>query len=102
MPRRSTAPMIVKPVPSAPMIVKPVPSAMTFKRSIFASLKDGFGFGVGSAVARHAVDSIFSVSPPEPKKHSNFEYEQCLAENADFIDSASICAHHIIQAKESK
>lgn len=87
---------------SVPMIVKPSPVPMVIKPSIFSSIKDGFGFGIGSAVAHRAVDSMFRVSPLVPKKPENLAYEQCLAENADFIDSSSICAHHLIQAKEAK
>jgi len=70
------------------------------KPSLFSSLKEGFGFGFGASVARHAVDAMFR--PSDPKKNTNHAYEQCLAENADFITSASICAHHLIEAKESK
>jgi hypothetical protein len=81
--------MIFKPTP--PMVVKP---------SIFSAMRDGFGFGIGSAVAHRAVDNVFKISSPDPKKMKNFEYEQCLSENADFIDSASICAHHLMEAKE--
>jgi hypothetical protein len=73
---------------------------MVVKPSLFSAIRDGFGFGIGSAVAHRAVDNVFSVAPPDQKKMKNFEYEQCLSENADFIDSASICAHHLMEAKE--
>lgn len=98
MPRRSQQPMVIKPLPPL-MVIKPTPP-IVFKPSIFSSIKDGFGFGIGSAVARHAVDNVFRVSPPDPKKSNTLAYEQCLSENADFIDSASICAHHLMEAKE--
>jgi hypothetical protein len=82
------------------MVFKPVSPPMVVKPSFFSTIRDGFGFGVGSAIAHRVVDNVFSVTPPDQKKLRNFAYEQCLSENADFIDSASICAHHLMEAKE--
>ena len=101
MPRSNApkAPMVTKPLP-APMVIKPLPAPMVVKPSLFSTLKDGFAFGIGSSVARHAVDAM--LRPALQTKPKLSEYEQCLAENRDFLDGASMCAYHLIEAKESK
>jgi hypothetical protein len=51
----------------------------TPKNSIFNSIKDGFGFGIGSTIARNMVNSIMS---PIPINSSNcIEYKKCLESN---------------------
>ena len=85
-----------------PMVSIPIPPPMIIKPSIFSLIKDGFSFGIGSAIAHRVANNISSTSSPDNKKLRNLAYEQCLSENADFIDSASICAHYIIEAKEYK
>jgi len=68
------------------------------KPSIFASLKDGFGFGVGSAVAHRVVDAIMKPAPQVQKQTT--AYEACLAQHTDFVDSSSYCAG-LLKAKDN-
>ena len=84
--------------PQKPAIVtqKPVtvPAVIVPKPSMLTVIKEGFGFGVGSAVAHRVMGSIFGtqVQAPQPPLR-NIEYEQCLAEHTDFVDGTSYCAY---------
>jgi len=55
-------------------------------RSLASSIKEGFGFGIGSSIARNIVDSMFR--PQEPKitpntevPNVNKEYIKCMQES---------------------
>lgn len=93
MPRSQKQPIAIKPQPIAikpqeTIIVKPQEAA---KPSLLSTVKEGFSFGAGSAIAHRLVGSLFSSA--ESNVTSDREYRQCLAEHHDFVDSAVICAH---------
>lgn len=51
------------------------------KSSLLGSIKEGFGWGIGTAVAR----TLFGGSSAQPT-----DFEQCIAEHKDDI---ALCAH---------
>jgi hypothetical protein len=60
------------------------------------SIKQGFGFGVGSHLAHAILGSTVNPSPTEQKPIViNAEYKQCMTENND--DKAA-CAHLLQKA----
>jgi hypothetical protein len=79
MPRRSSNPIVSTPQKTnVPAIVVPKPSFLQ-------TIKDGFAFGTGSAVAHRVVGSIFGspahtqVQPEgQVNEKRNIEYEQCM------------------------
>ena len=92
MPRsQKSAVVIHKPAP-VPAIIQPKPSFLQ-------TVKEGFSFGVGSSIAHNVVNRMFASSSTAPEKvqmqtqTQPREYEQCLAEHSDFVDSSSYCAH---------
>ena len=90
---KHTVPAIQKPQSTVPAIVKPQPSALT-------TIKEGFSFGIGSAIAHRVVGSLFSQQKPVEKSVRDREYEQCLAEHSSCGDGASLCAYILTEAKE--
>ena len=49
---------------------------------IASNVVSGFTFGIGSSMARHAVDSIFTSKPnPKPESSLHSEYLECLKHN---------------------
>jgi hypothetical protein len=88
MPRTSTsrpAPVAYKPAPP-PAVYKPAPlPAPSFGQTI----KEGFGFGFGNAIAQRVATSIFG-APKIQTERVPTAYEQCIAEHRD---DAALCAH---------
>jgi hypothetical protein len=93
MPRQSTTKKAIAPVSIVPRQSSSV-SAPTFGQT----LKEGFAFGTGSAIAHRVVGAIFgprtenapATAPATPAKAT--PYEQCLAEHYD-SDPLGFCAH---------
>ena len=56
----------VQPQPQVPAVRQP---------TMLDSIKSGFGFGVGSAVARSVVDSVFRTGNP---KEAKAEFVKCM------------------------
>ena len=76
----------------------PVPAIIPQKPSFVQTVKEGFSFGVGSSIAHNIVNRMFASSEQKTQKLTPTlvqarEYEQCLAEHSDFVDSSSYCAH---------
>jgi hypothetical protein len=59
------------------------PTKSNIANDIASNVVSGFTFGIGSSMARHAVDSIFTSKPPNPKPESSLhsEYLECLKHN---------------------
>jgi hypothetical protein len=63
------------------------------------TVKEGFSFGVGSALAHRVIGGLFGPSSPQEPKRRLTEYEQCLAEHRDFAESTAFCAY-LLKAKD--
>lgn len=91
MPRiaQSNKPRLPAPQSKVSSVI-PVPAAAP---TLGQSMKDGFGLGIGSAIAHRVVSGIFgaptvnTVAAP-PREPTAFE--QCVAEHRDDI---ALCAH---------
>lgn len=100
MPRTSTsrpAPVAYKPAPP-PAVYKPAPPPVFYKPtqppalpapSFGQTIKEGFGFGFGNAIAQRVATSIFG-APKIQTERVPTAYEQCIAEHRD---DAALCAH---------
>ena len=83
----------VAPRVATPKVVNP---------SLMQTVKEGVGFGIGSAIGHRVVNGLFgsgSSQPHEVRKRPT-EYEQCLAEHRDFGDSTAMCSY-LLKAKET-
>ena len=103
MPRSSSnkvAPNVAKPNVANSIIAMSTVS----KPSLMQTVKEGVGFGVGSALAHRLVGGLFGPSKPQPPPQEvtrrPTEYEQCLAEHRDFADSTAFCSY-LLKAKET-
>jgi hypothetical protein len=68
--------------PDKPVLTKPPINIVIPKSpSILNSIKEGFGFGIGSAIARNIVDSIPNTIVQVESKPNCFEYKKCLESN---------------------
>jgi hypothetical protein len=70
-----------QPVPKASHA--PVPKPQIHTPTMMDSVKSGFGFGMGSAIARSIVDSIFRAPEPKGTKDPNAkaEFVKCMESN---------------------
>lgn len=67
----------------------------TEKPSLLQTMKEGFGFGLGSSVARNMIDSIFrkDTNNSNSSIHTNNEmYTQCMK---DFNDDKAVCDKYL-------
>jgi hypothetical protein len=72
----------------------------TPKNSIFNSIKEGFGFGIGSTIARNMVNSIMS---PTPVNSSNcIEYKKCLESNDKYECFANLDKNEYLECKTNQ
>ena len=85
--------------PQKPAIVTQKPVTAPAKPNMLTTIKEGFGFGVGSAVAHRVVGSLFGsgqtqiqTQAPQPPLR-NIEYEQCLTEHTNVVDGTAFCAY---------
>jgi hypothetical protein len=70
------------------------------KNSILSSIKEGFGFGVGSTIARNMVNSIMS---PTPVNSSNcIEYKKCLESNDRYECFANLDKNEYLECKTNQ
>jgi hypothetical protein len=94
MPRSS--PIAIK----RPIFTPSTPSAPVQREtSLMGAVKEGFGWGVGTSVAR----SLFGGAPTttivqqQPQKSEPTEFERCIAEHKDdmgeYKDKIAACAH---------
>ena len=101
MPRQSTTKKAIAPVTIVPrQSSTPVPLPTSVSTPTFGqTLKEGFAFGTGSAIAHRVVGAIFgpltaaaTATPAAPRVSEKTPYEQCLAEHYD-NDPLGFCAH---------
>jgi hypothetical protein len=79
MPRQNSTK--ISPLKSKPTIISNPISPILVKNNntLFSSIKEGFGFGIGSTIARNMVNSVMS---PTPVNLPNcIEYKKCLESN---------------------
>lgn len=84
MPRSSNN----KPVVAKPVVNKPV--VQTYEQpSLFGSIKQGFGFGIGSSIAHN----IFDSKPAQPLKPAQVdktaEFKQCMEKTYNNYDECA-------------
>jgi hypothetical protein len=73
MPRSTNKPVITKPTNSVIQNRLPVNE----KPSLFSSIKQGFGFGIGSSIAHNIFDSK-EAKPLSPVIDKTIEFKQCM------------------------
>jgi hypothetical protein len=81
MPRQSKNPVVNKPVVNKPVVNNSViqntlPS--NEKPSLFSSIKQGFGFGLGSSIAHNIFDSKEAKPLHSPVTDKTTEFKQCM------------------------
>jgi hypothetical protein len=91
MPRQNTNikvknSIIAKPVISSPVIIK--------NNNFFNSIKEGFGFGIGSTVARNMVNSLTAKVTP-----TCIEYNKCLESNDKYECFANLNKNEYIECR---
>jgi hypothetical protein len=65
---------------AAPQVPAPKPSIQA--PSMMDTMKQGFSFGVGSAIAHNIMNSIFRPAPvPTPKESMHDLYNKCMEKN---------------------
>jgi uncharacterized spore protein YtfJ len=77
MPRQNTKITPVKPILSSPIITKN-------NSTLLNSIKEGFGFGLGSSIARNLVNAIPNTIIKTESKPNCFEYKKCLESDDKF------------------
>ena len=84
MPRKSSPSMTEKKITTMPQIIdnkKNLPAIIPQSPSFLQTMKEGFGLGIGSALGRRAVDSIFGsvpVAAPVAAPISEKEFDKCM------------------------
>ena len=95
----------------APAFINPLSSVKP--NSMLSTVKDGFSFGVGSAIAHRVVGGLFGLGTGQDQPHSqvqvqsqpplrNREYEQCLSEHSNVVDGTAFCAYLLREAKDTE
>ncbi len=78
---------------SSPVIKRPTfsPSVISVQResSLLGAVKEGFGWGIGTSVARSLFGGSGSQQQQQVKAEPT-EFERCIAEHKDDI---AVCAH---------
>jgi hypothetical protein len=89
MPRSSTT---TSPVSRSRPVASPAPVVVAAQPpTLGQTIKDGFGFGFGNAIAQRVATSLFGApSVTVEQKKIPTAYEQCIAENRDDV---ALCAH---------
>jgi hypothetical protein len=75
MPRSSNKPVITKPGVNNSVIQNRLPG--NEQPSLFSSIKQGFGFGIGSSIAHNIFDSK-EAKPIPPVIDKTREFKQCM------------------------
>jgi hypothetical protein len=117
MPRTTTKIRTSQPPPPMNTYTNHYPQVQITKpqlqSSFLGTMAEGFSFGVGSSVARHAVDSIFSSKPtfttppqlPEPDDKSIEKmaklYKECMDKATNFEETEK-CEKFSIQRESSR
>ena len=85
MPRSTNKPVTNKPVTNKPVTNTPVTNTPVIQNrlpinehpSLFSSIKQGFGFGIGSSIAHNIFDSK-PARPLDPVIDKITEFKQCM------------------------
>jgi hypothetical protein len=91
-------PAAPRPMPSAP---KPMPAPLQQGPSVTDSIKQGFSFGIGSAIAHNMVNRVFGKPEPAlpttplptttPQQDKMYElYYQCMEKNDKNVNCSDI------------
>jgi len=92
MPRSANKPVVAHKHTTSVPATFPATFPVSRPSSLLQTVKDGFGFGVGSAIAHRMVSAVAgpqvraepqSVSPEIDQR--NLAYEQCLVENPNDV-----------------
>jgi len=75
MPRSTNKPLVSKQVASTPQVNTPVLSIQ--QPSLFSSIKQGFGLGLGSSIAHNIFDSK-ETKPQQPVIDKTREFKLCM------------------------
>jgi len=75
MPRSSNKPVINKPVVNNSVVQHRLPG--NEHPSLFSSIKQGFGFGVGSSIAHNIFDTK-EAKPPHSVIDKTTEFKECM------------------------
>ena len=88
MPRSNNKPAVTKPAVSKPAVSKPAVSNSVLQNrisgnehpSLFSSIKQGFGFGIGSSIAHNIFDSRAEkpLAPLHPVIDKTTEFKECM------------------------
>ena len=82
MPRSTTKPVVTKPSVSVPVHYQP---------SLFSSMKQGFGFGIGSSIAHNIFDSKEAkpMQPMQPLTDKTSEFKLCMEKTYNNYEECS-------------
>ena len=87
MPRSTTKPVVSKPSVSVPVNYQHQPS-------LFSSMKQGFGFGIGSSIAHNIFDSkeakpMQPMQPMQPLTDKTSEFKLCMEKTYNNYEECS-------------
>ena len=82
MPRSSNKPVINKPVVNNSVLQNRLPGNTP---SLFSSIEQGFGFGIGSSIAHNIFDSK-EAKPLHPVIDKTTEFKQCMEKTYNNYD----------------
>jgi hypothetical protein len=99
MPRSSKPTTPAPPKPTISTAPASTPKSSIQAPSMMDTMKQGFSFGVGSAIAHNIMNSIFRPAPapaptPTPKESMHDLYNKCIEKN----DSAINCNVYLEKA----
>ena len=88
MPRSSNKPVVTKPVVNSSVVQHRLEQP-----SLFSSIKQGFGFGMGSSIAHNIFDSE-ATKPLPPRLHpvidKTTEFKQCMEKTYNNYEECSL------------
>jgi hypothetical protein len=90
MPRSTNKPVISKPVVNNSVVQNRLPGNV--QPSLFSSIKQGFGFGVGSSIAHNIFDSK-EAKPHHPVIDKTREFKQCMEKTYNNYEECAPILH---------
>ena len=76
MPRSTNKPVLNKPVLTKPVANAVEQNKVSEQPTLFSSIKQGFGFGIGSSIAHNIFDS--KAKPLQPVVDKTTEFKECM------------------------
>ena len=86
MPRSTNKPVITKPIVNKSVLQNTL--ARNEQPNLFSSIKQGFGFGIGSSIAHNIFDSK-EVTPLHPVVDTIREFKQCMEKTYNNYDECA-------------